>query len=153
MKTTDYPRGRWLPGTPPRVRTTQTRNNSSSSNCYSNSCPWLWLRKIARKWKFELDSIANASKQIRKNGKGRCQKHTSGDLTRPGQRPGEFEGIRGEKGDWRLRGCLQTIFNDNSLNHYFQKLRTYILIDLRQLNNAGTLQTSKTQMLMNFGLT
>ena len=41
-----YPLGenpglRWLPETPPRVRITQTRNNNSSSNCCSNSCPWL----------------------------------------------------------------------------------------------------------------
>ena len=52
------------PGTPPRVRIPQTRNNSSSSNCCSNSCPWLWSREIARKWLFGLASIANASKQI-----------------------------------------------------------------------------------------
>ena len=66
----NYERVRWLPGTPPRVRTIQTRNSSSSSNCCSSSCPWLWLRKIARKWLFELASIANVSKTVRKNGKG-----------------------------------------------------------------------------------
>ena len=89
LKNDHYRRVRWLPGTPPRVRITQTRNNSSSSKS-SNSCPWLWFRKIARKWLFELASVATASKQIRKNGKGRCQKHMARDLTRPGQRPGEF---------------------------------------------------------------
>ena len=88
-KTGDYRRVRWLPETPHRVRTSQTRNKSSSSKCCSNSCPWLWFRKIGRKWLFELASIANVSKQNRKNEKGRCQKHITCDLTRPGQRPGE----------------------------------------------------------------
>ena len=64
LKFAHYQRVRRLPGTPPRVRITQTRNNSSSSNCCSNSCPWLWLRKIARKWLFELIAIATVSKKI-----------------------------------------------------------------------------------------
>ena len=89
-QTSDYDRGPGLPDSPPRVRTSQTRNKSSSSKCCSNSCPWLWFRKIGRKWLFELASIANVSKTIRKNEKGRCQKHITCDLTRPGQRPGEY---------------------------------------------------------------
>ena len=63
-QTIDYDRGPGLPDSPPRVRTSQTRNNSSSSKCCSNSCPCLWLRKIARKWLFELAAIANVSKQM-----------------------------------------------------------------------------------------
>ena len=90
VKTTDYPHVRWLPETPPRVRITQTRNNSSSSNCCSNSCPWLWLRKIARKRLFELIAIATLSKQKSKKWKGLISTVHSGDLTRPGQRPGKF---------------------------------------------------------------
>ena len=39
----DYAHARRLPDSPPRVRTSQTRNNSSSSNCCSNSCPCLWF--------------------------------------------------------------------------------------------------------------
>ena len=66
LKTTHYRRVRWLPGTPPCVRITQTRDNSSSSKCCSNSCPWLWFRKIARKWLLELASIANVSKSPKK---------------------------------------------------------------------------------------
>ena len=89
-QTSDYDHGPRLPDSPPRVRTSQTRNKSSSSKCCSNSCPWLWFRKICRKWLFELASIANVSKQNRKNEKGRCQKHITCDLTRPGQRLGEL---------------------------------------------------------------
>ena len=68
----DYAPARRLPDSPPRVRTSRTRNNSSSSKCCSNSCPCLWFRKIDRKWLFELASIANVSKTNRKNEKGRC---------------------------------------------------------------------------------
>ena len=62
-QTTDYDLGPGLPDSPPRVRTSQTRNNSSSSKCCSNSCPCLWFRKIARTWLFELASIVNYSKK------------------------------------------------------------------------------------------
>ena len=44
--------------------------NGSSSNCCSNSCPWLWLRKIARKWLFELIAIATVSNRNSKKWKG-----------------------------------------------------------------------------------
>ena len=70
-QTTDYDRGPGLPDSPPRVRTSQTRNKSSSSKCCLNSCPWLWFRKIDRKLLFELASFANVSKKW-KNEKGRC---------------------------------------------------------------------------------
>ena len=68
----DYAPAWRLPDSPPRVRTSQTRNNSSSSKFCSNSCPCLWFRKIARKWLFELASTANVSKTNWKNEKGRC---------------------------------------------------------------------------------
>ena len=94
-QTTHYDRGPGLPDSPPRVRTPRTRNNSSSSKCCSNSCPCLWFRKIARRWLFESSSIAKVSKNNAKmvKMKSRCQNpkgFAPGDLTRPGQRPGEF---------------------------------------------------------------
>jgi hypothetical protein len=66
-QTADYDHGPRLPDSPPHVRTSQTRNKSSSSKCCSNSCPCLWFRKIDRKWLFGLASIANFSKT--KSGK------------------------------------------------------------------------------------
>ena len=55
----DYAPARRLPDSPPGMCTSQTRNNSLSSRCCSNSCPCLWFRKMNRKWLFELASIAN----------------------------------------------------------------------------------------------
>ena len=46
--------------------------------------------KNAWQWLLELAAIASISKDIRQNGKGRCQKHMVGDLTRLGQRPSEL---------------------------------------------------------------
>ena len=71
-QTSDYDHGPRLPDSPPRVRTCQTRNNSSSSKCCSNSCPCLWFRTIVRKLLFELASIAHVSKKNRKIEKARC---------------------------------------------------------------------------------
>ena len=72
-QTSDYDRGPGLPDSPPRVRTSQTRNNSSSSKCCSNSCPWLWIRKFVRKLLFELVSIVNKCFKTKlKNEKSRC---------------------------------------------------------------------------------
>ena len=75
-KTTDYRRVRWLPETPPRVRTSRTRKTSSSSNCCSDSCPWLWFWKIDRKWLFGLASIANVSKKYWKKWKAIIKSQT-----------------------------------------------------------------------------
>ena len=74
MKTTDYRRVRWLPEAPPCVRTFRARNNSSSSKCCSNSCPWLWFREIAQKWLLELASIANVSNKCLKKWRGPMSK-------------------------------------------------------------------------------
>ena len=68
IQTSGYDHDPRLPDRLPRVRISQTRNNSSSSKCCSSSCPWLWFPKIARQWLFELlASIANVSETNRKN--------------------------------------------------------------------------------------
>ena len=55
-------------------------------------------------------------KNVRNNGKSRCQKHITHDLTRPWPRPGE------------LMVISQALANDNSKNGKAQMLRIYILI-------------------------
>ena len=78
IQTSGYDHGPRLPDRLPRVRISQTRNNSSSSKCCSSSCPWLWFPKIARQWLFELlASIANVSETNRKNERRVDVKSTS----------------------------------------------------------------------------
>ena len=80
----DYPRVRWLLGTPPRVRASRTETIARARIQVRFQLELeLWLefvskfeliairnRKIARKWLLELASIAKVSKTIRKNRKG-----------------------------------------------------------------------------------
>ena len=60
IKATHFERLRRLPGTPPCVRTSQTRNNSSRTKCCSNLFP-LIFPKVARA------SFANVPTNIQKN--------------------------------------------------------------------------------------
>jgi len=89
IKTTPYEHVRRLPGRPPRVRASQTRNNSSSTNfkqCCSSSCSVFENAVL-------ICFHCIFSKNVRKIEKSRCQKHITDYLTRPiGQRPGEFLG-------------------------------------------------------------
>ena len=87
LKIPPYPRVRWLPETPPRVRTFSS-NNCSSSNCCSNSCPWLWFGKIARKLLFCWFRLQMSQKMFEKVKRSDVTPHV-GDLARPRQRPGE----------------------------------------------------------------
>ena len=80
----NYPRVRWLPETPPRVRTSRTETIARARILVRFRLELeLWLefvskfeliairnRKIARKWLLELASIAKVLKTMRKNGKG-----------------------------------------------------------------------------------
>ena len=80
----DYPHVRWLPETPPHVRTSRTETIARARILVRSQLELeLWLefgskfeliairkRTIARKWLLELASIAKVSKTIRKNGKG-----------------------------------------------------------------------------------
>ena len=58
IKMCDYEHVRGLPGRPPRVRTSQTRNNSSSSTCCSNLLKLHFVQKCSNML-FELVPIAN----------------------------------------------------------------------------------------------
>ena len=87
IKTTPYEHVRRLPGRPPRVRTSQTRNKSSSTssrNCCSNSFFWLFFENVVS-IRFHFRFVENQFEKIWK----KCQEHIVDDLTRPRPRPGE----------------------------------------------------------------
>ena len=90
IKTGGYRHARRLPERPPCVRTSLTRNNSSSSECCSSLFPLFFCKnlvehalRIGRKCKCP-------KKLFEENEKDQCQERITDDLTRPWLRPGEF---------------------------------------------------------------
>ena len=91
IKTPPYEHVRRLPGRPPRVRASQTRNKSSSRssrNCCSNSFSFVSFLFLFWKCCFSSFSFQICWKLVQKNGN--CQEHIVNYLTRPRPRPGEF---------------------------------------------------------------
>ena len=82
-ETTPYEHVRGLPERPPRVRTCQTRNNSSSSKCCSSSFPLLFSQKNARKCCLSSLQLQMFQKNFETNVKDQCQEDIVHDLTRP----------------------------------------------------------------------
>ena len=70
MKPGSYWHVQWLPERPPRVRTSQIRNNSSSSKYCSNGFPLHFYYSIARKCCLNYLPLQMIQKHVRRKGKG-----------------------------------------------------------------------------------
>ena len=71
----DYEHVRRLSERPPRVRASQTRNNSSSSKCCSNLFPWCLFQKISRKCCLNWLQLQMFQQIVRTNVNYQCQEH------------------------------------------------------------------------------
>ena len=90
IKISDHRHVRSLPERPPRVRTSQARNNSSSSKCCSNSFPLHFAQQMFEHvvWiGLHCKCCKKCSKEMKMN---QCQEHITRVRTRPWPRPGEL---------------------------------------------------------------
>ena len=90
IKTTDYRHGQRLPEVPHRVRTPQTKHNSSNTKRCSNLFPLHSLQQNNEHVVLN-EFHCNCPEQLFVGiEKYQCHEHIANDLTRPWPRPGEF---------------------------------------------------------------
>ena len=90
IKTRHYEHIWGLPKELPRVRTSRTRNNSSSWKSCSNLFPLFFARILFENAVWLGFNCKSFKQHVRKDEKNRRRKHIVRDLTRLGPRPGEF---------------------------------------------------------------